>query len=268
MLHKQLVFRDAQIAYYIEENKDKETILMLHPAFADHQMFEAQVDELKEQYQLILFDMPGHGASQVNGSKVTLRDMPEIINQLMAEHQIPVVHLLGVSMGSIVAQAFADRYPDRVQSVTIVGGYSIHKANERVLKAQQKEGLRWLWYILFSMNKFREHVISSSCYSDRCREVFRRGIQTFNRRSFSAMAGMNSFFRPKESPVPYPLLIITGKHDLNTIQEAALTWHQVEAHSQFVSLPDAGHCANLDAPVEFNKILQDFLATNASLIHS
>ena len=243
---KQLVFRNARIAYYMEENKDKETILMLHPAFADHQMFEAQVDDLKQQYQLIAFDMPGHGASQVSGSKVTLRDMSEIINHLMSEHQIPVLHLLGVSMGSIVAQAFADRYPDRVQSVTIVGGYSTHKANEKVMKAQQKEGLRWLWNILFSMNKFREHVISSSCYSNRCCEVFRRGIQSFNRKSFSAMAGMNSFFIKKDTPAPYPLLIITGKHDLHTIQEAAQTWHQVETHSRFVSLPDAGHCANLD----------------------
>lgn len=65
MLHKQLIFRNAQIAYNIEENKDKETLLMLHPAFADHQMFEAQAEDLKEHYQLIAIDMPGHGASQI-----------------------------------------------------------------------------------------------------------------------------------------------------------------------------------------------------------
>ena len=60
--------------------------------------------------------MPGHGASQVRGSKVTLRDMPDIINQLMAELQIPVVHLLGVSMGPIVAQTAAS------SSLYLLGG--------------------------------------------------------------------------------------------------------------------------------------------------
>ncbi|TCP53407.1 pimeloyl-ACP methyl ester carboxylesterase [Tumebacillus sp. BK434] len=259
MLHKTLVYRDAQIAYYFAENKEKETILLLHPAFADHEIFEAQTESFMEDYQVIAVDMPGHGDSQIKGRNVTLKDMPAILHQIMSDHEISALHIVGVSMGSLVAQAFADRYPERVKSVTMVGGYSIHKANEQILKAQKKEGLKWLGYMLFSMKKFRDHVISVSCYTDRCRTVFRRGIGKFHRKSFSVMSGMNSFFRKQDTPVRYPLLIIVGQQDQQMIREAANTIHKLEKGSQLAVLPAAGHCANLDAPEEFNRLVKDFL---------
>ncbi|MBD0381311.1 alpha/beta fold hydrolase [Paenibacillus sedimenti] len=260
---RKLVFKKAQISYYVIENKGKETILMLHPGFADHNIFELQIDHFKDNYQVILIDMPGHGESQIMGSKVTIKDMPEILNQVLFENDIISCHLLGVSLGSLVAQAFADRYPDRVKSVTIVGGYSIHKANERILKAQRTEGLKWILYILFSMKKFRRYVTSVSCHTDVARDMFTRGIQRFSRRSFSAMAGMNTFFTTKDTPMTYPLLIIFGEHDLKLVHEAAMELHQLEKHSQLVLLPGAGHCANADMPNEFNVVVENFYRKKA-----
>ncbi len=261
---RDLVFENAQISYCVMGNKEKETIVMLHPAFADHQIFELQTDYLQDGYQIILIDMPGHGESQIKGSKVTLGDMPEILNQILNENDIVACHLLGVSMGSIVAQAFAERYPDRVKSVIIVGGYSIHKANEPILKAQRREGFKWIMYILYSMKKFRSYVTSVSCHSDLGRDMFSRGIQHFRRRSFTAMAGMNAFFTNKNTPMTYPLLIIIGEHDLKLVQDAAFELHALEKHSQLVLLTGAGHCANVDAPNEFNNVVENFLSEHSA----
>jgi len=255
-----LVYRNAPIKYYFFENKGKDTIVMLHPAFADHHIFELQTDDFKENYQLILIDMPGHGESQLTGSKVTLAHMPDILNQLCADNGIPACHLLGVSMGSLAAQAFAHRYPDRVKSVVAVGGYSIHKANEGVLTAQRKEGLKWMLYILFSMKKFRSYVTTVSCHTASARDLFDRGIRRFGRKSFSAMAGMNAFFTKSDDPAPYPLLLIVGEYDLKLAHDAAREWHGLETNSQLVLLPEAGHCANADTPDEFNRVLESFLS--------
>lgn len=257
---RKLLFNNAQISYYISGNKGKEAILFLHPAFADHRIFETQENYFKDHYQVILIDMPGHGGSRIHGSKVTLRDMPEIIKHILEENRVTVCHVVGVSLGSLVAQAFADRYRNWVQSVTIVGGYSIHKENEHILKTQRKEGLKWILYILFSMNKFRNYVTSVSCSSDRGREVFTNGIQQFRRSSFPAMAGINDFFSRKENPMPYRMLIVYGEHDLKLIKDAAHALHELEIHSQLELIPGAGHCANIDAPNEFNTILENFLS--------
>lgn len=257
---RKLVFRNANIYYYVMGNRRKGTILMLHPAFADHTIFESQLDYFKDSYQVILIDMPGHGESQMNGSNVTLAQMPEIIDQLMSENDIADGHLLGVSLGSLVAQAFAVRYPHRVKSLIIVGGYSIRKVNEQVLKAQKREGLKWILYLLFSMEKFRSYVSSVSCHTDLGREKFARGMQYFKRRSFSAMAGMKSFFINQDNSMQNPLLIIVGEYDRKLAHDAAIELHEMEKHSRLVQLPEAGHCANADAPRTFNLVVDSFLA--------
>ncbi|MDQ0058664.1 alpha/beta fold hydrolase [Paenibacillus harenae] len=258
-----LNYNQARIAYYMsdEHNTDKDTLLLLHAAFADHELFEPQWQAFAADYHLIAIDMPGHGISSTQGSDVTLKDMPEIINLLLTQLRIDKpIHILGVSLGSLVAQAYADRHPERVRSVIAVGGYSIHKANEQVLKAQRKEGLRWVLYVLLSMNRFRAYVTKVSCFSEQGRELFRRGMDKFDRRSFAAMAGMNALFVKRDNPMPYPLLLLSGTHDRQLAKEAAARWHSCEPKSNLILLPNAGHCANVDAPDEFNVLLAQFLS--------
>ncbi|MCL6604424.1 MAG: alpha/beta fold hydrolase [Paenibacillus sp.] len=259
VMNSKLELKHNQIPYHITGNQQKETLLMLHPAFTDHQIFAQQVEYFEEDYQILLIDMPGHGRSQIKGSTVILKDMPEIIHEILLANNISSCHVLGVSLGSLVAQAFADRYPNQVRSVIILGGYSIHKANARVLKAQGKEGLKWLLYILFSMKKFKRYATTVSCYTDSGRERFSQGNQYITRKSFLAMSGTKSFFIKKDSPMPYPLLIVVGEHDLQLVHEVAMEWHELEPSSQLVLLRGAGHCANVDTPKEFNEIVAEFL---------
>ncbi|MDQ8738107.1 alpha/beta hydrolase [Paenibacillus sp. LHD-38] len=251
----------GQLTYFMFENEGKDTLLMLHPAFADHTIFENQLAYFKNNYQIIVIDLPGHGNrnNHIGVSKMTIKDMPEAISQILSENNLDACHVLGVSMGSLVAQAFADRCPHQVKSVIIVGGYSIHKANEQVLRRQKTEGLKWMLYLLFSMKRFRNHVTSVSCFTAAGRESFARGAQHFNRSSFTAMAGMNTFFIRKDTPMPYPLLIIVGEYDLQIIKEAAIELQKLEKEVQLVFLEEAGHCANADAPNTFNRLLERFL---------
>lgn len=252
----------GQMTYFMLENEGKDTLLLLHPAFADHTIFETQLAYFKNNYQIIAIDLPGHGNRnhRAGVSKMTIKDMPEAISRILSDNNVAACHVLGVSMGSLVAQAFADHFPNQVKSVIIVGGYSIHKANEQVLKKQKNEGLKWMLYLLFSMKRFRNHVTSVSCFTAAGRESFARGARHFNRSSFTAMAGMNTFFIRKDTPMPYPLLIIVGEHDLPLIKEAAVELQKREIEARLVILHEAGHCANADAPHLFNPVLELFLS--------
>lgn len=256
---RMMTFNKAQIHYSISTEPKPACIVMLHAAFANRHMFDQQLYAFMDKYRVIAIDMPGHGDTQTQGSAVTLGQMPAVIHQLLQENGIDACHLLGVSLGSLVAQAYADQYAEQVCSVTIVGGYSIHKANEQLLKAQRKEGLRWLLYVLFSMKRFRTYVTSVSCHSEQGRVIFAAAIKHFNRNSFAAMSGMNRLFVPRETPVTYPFHIIYGEHDLPLAREAAINLHKLEPNSRLTMLQGAGHCANLDEPLLFNAELERFL---------
>ena len=254
------------IAYYVSrvsekipELHDKETLVMLHAAFADHRIFMPQVEALSEAYQVICVDLVGHGASQPSRQGMSMKDMPQVIVGILDQENVSAAHIIGVSLGSLVAQSIAHQYRDRVRSVTVVGGYSIHKDYEYVLKEQKKEMFSWLWRILFSMKSFRAYVVQTSTSTETGKRLMEPGVDLFTRRSFPAMGGMGSFLVPVATPMPYPLLIVYGEHDLPLVKTVAQKWTQLEPGSKVVEIEDAGHCANADNGPVFNRALEEFL---------
>lgn len=257
---KNLLFHDVKIAYYFLPNEGRDTLFFLHAAFADHEIFEAQIDFFSKKYQILLLDFPGHGKSEAKGTKATTGDIPDIMKMILDENSITGCHVIGVSLGSLIAQGFADRFAGMTKSVTIVGGYSIHKANKNVARAQGREIIRFALYLLFSMKKFRRYVMEQTPGGEHFREVFRRGTDRFKRRSFPAMSNMKLLFVNKDTPMTYPFFIVCGDYDQPLAQDAARELHSLEPDSKYAVIPDAGHCANIDNPGVFNTVLEDFLS--------
>lgn len=252
-------FEGTGVYYYTTGNPEGEVIVLLHAAYSDHHIFREQFGPLGKQYFLIAIDMIGHGSSVIGKSKLDFSHMPEIIHRILQENKVTLAHLLGVSLGSLVAQAVAMQYPSIVQSVSIVGGYSIHKDNEDILKKQRKEMLRSLMYIVFSMKKFKSYVVEAAVHSQNGKDAFWEGIRHFNRQSFGAMRGMGKLFSPARESVEYPLLIVCGEYDLELIRTAGQRLKTLEPKAQYAEISRAGHCANIDQPAVFNEVYEQFI---------
>ncbi len=236
-----------------------DTILFLHPAFGDSTVFDKQVEFFKNDYQVITIDFFGHGVH--NHHKLTLLDQVDVCYEVLKAENTYRAHLVGVSLGAIFAQGIVDKYPQMVDSVTIVGGYSIHKDNEDIIEAQQNEIRKWFYKMLFSMKKFRDYITRVSAFTKEGQKVFRASTMKFRKFSLVKMRGADSCFRTTLDPVAYPLLVIVGKHDLPLTKQAAKDFekdgHQVE------EFDGAGHCVNLDKPEIFNEIVSKFIKDNA-----
>jgi len=254
---------DIDVHYYVAGSANAEAILFLHPAFADSQMFTPQFEHFSQNYFVIAMDMPGHGKSQLGRSKQTMAKMPEIIKAILFENSIEKVHIVGVSVGSLVAQSVAYQYPRLVNTVTMVGGYSIHKDNKDIIKAQRKQIVKWMLMIIFSMKKFGEYNIKHAVRSDLGEALFQKGFDQFTRKSFRAMSDLNKLFVPTEEPVPYPLLVLWGEHDIQLARDAGKNIAETEPKAMYKEIKDAGHCANVDNIKEFNHILEDFISRPA-----
>ncbi|UQZ34084.1 alpha/beta hydrolase [Paenibacillus sp. PK3_47] len=252
-------FQGTEVYYYTTGNPDGEAIVLLHAAYSDHHIFREQFGALGSQYFLIAIDMLGHGSTRAEKSNLDFSHMPEIIHHILSENKVAKAHLLGVSLGSLVAQAAACQYPSIVRSVCIVGGYSIHKDNKDILRKQRKEMLRSLIYIIFSMEKFKSYVVETAVHSENGKEAFREGIRHFTRQSFKAMGGMGKLFRPAVEPAEYPLLIVCGAYDLELIRTAGQRLQRLEPKSQYAEISGAGHCANIDNPAAFNQVYLEFI---------
>lgn len=259
MSEHKITYKETDIYYYTEGQRDNEAIVMLHAAFCDHQIYEEQVNDLGKDYFLIMIDMIAHGKSQLSKQNVNMGDMPDIIRMILEGLNIKSAHIVGSSLGSLIAQGFAHHYADMVKSVTVVGGYSVHKDNRHIMKAQRKEMFKWLGYILFSMQGFRRYITNVSAYTEKGKEVIMRGVSVYTRRSLRGMQGMEKIMVIKDTQVPYPLLVMSGEHDLDLAKEAGKQFGESEGNGQYICVEGAGHCVTIDQPTVFNKYFRDFV---------
>ncbi len=187
--HKQLQRSGYAIHYFVSGQIGNPLIVFVHPAFADHRAFDDQIDYFAQRYCVITLDLLGHGLSRFSGGQDKIDASAEHICTIMNNEGYPRAHLVGVSLGSLIAQYVALRYPERITSLTVMGGYNINADNRAVQKAQNGEMLKWLLRALFSMNSLRRHVAAVSLEKPEKQAKFYEMAQGFHFRSFMAPAG-------------------------------------------------------------------------------
>ncbi len=248
------------IHYFGSGDKGKEAIVFLHPAFGDHRCFAKQIDPFAENYRVLTMDLLGHGLSQVGKAKDKLDSSAQHIEEIFESTGIKRAHVVGVSMGSLIAQDFAIKHPQRVLSLTVLGGYDITKENKELARAQRKELGKWLFKMVFSMNAFRKYVASVSLVDKKEQARFYESARLFTRRSFIVMSGLGKLIGQRENGrLPLPLLILVGEKDLALALKTSAQWHAEVKDSRFYVIENAGHCANMDNPAKFNEVLLNFI---------
>lgn len=264
-LQEKRIQKDAlTLCYYIQGNPSNQAIIFLHPAYGDHTCFHHQFDVFAEAYHVISLDMPGHGKSRVQNMSVGIDATVDLIPEILAAEGHTRAHLVGVSLGSLVAQAVAHKFPQLVKSVTICGGYSIFGDNSAISKAQNREIVKAMFLMLFNMDGFRRYVVQQTNVVESEREVFYQAMQKFTRRSLPVMSGMGKILDKTPRTLPQPLLIVTGEHDLPILLSHAQDWQKRQPNARAHVIPAAGHCANMDNPAAFNRVLGEFLAAAAT----
>jgi pimeloyl-ACP methyl ester carboxylesterase len=96
-----------------------EAVVCLHGHGADHLMWAPQIDRYsREGYRVIVPDIRGHGRS-ARAERLTVGDWAEDVHALLRHFSLQRVHLIGVSMGGVIAGEFACRYPQHLSSLVL-----------------------------------------------------------------------------------------------------------------------------------------------------
>ena len=245
------------IHYWDNQVNSQYTIVFLHPAFADHTCFDAQTDYFANRYRIITLDLLGHGKSLGRGK---LSDTALVLQEIMEIENIQRINLVGVSLGAVLAQDFANRYPNRLASLCCVGGYDINHFDSDLQKENGKAQRSMMWRAMCSIRWFAQENKKISAYTDTAQERFYQMNLRFRKSSFrhlASLAGMINRFQTQKRD--YPLLIGVGEYDQPAAQEASVRWHEQEPDSELVFFCNAGHIANMDSPETFCNILEKIL---------
>jgi len=260
--HKTLKMDDYEIHYFVSGKENNDLIIFLHPAFSDHRAFDQQIDFFSKKYRVITLDLIGYGLSKAKKSKDKIDASSEHIKKILDIEGFDKTHLVGISMGSLIAQYFALEYPEKIKTLTALGGYDINKENKEVAKAQRSYNLSLIFRAIFSMKAFRKMTAENICKSEKGQALFYETTGHYERKSFMVMQGLQNVIKDRNINTQYPTLILTGEYDIELSKKIAKEWHNDIESSEYLMIEDAGHCANIDKPVEFNRVVEEFLGEN------
>ena len=114
--------------FYSLNKVDKDNpIVFIHGVGLNHEIWKPQIDFFKG-YNTLAYDLLGHGKTPLNKLKVTFNDFSRQLLNLINELKFKKIHLVGFSLGALIARHFASKHNERLCSLIIHG--SIYKRTE------------------------------------------------------------------------------------------------------------------------------------------
>jgi 3-oxoadipate enol-lactonase len=231
-------------------------IVLIHALGLDHRLWEPQLSALAIGHTVYVYDVRGHGASDVPFMPYTLTDFADDLAGLLDALGIADAHLVGLSMGGMIAQEFALSWPDRVRSLVLADTTSEYPQEARRAFAErariaEERGLgplleptmdRW-----FTPEFRRDHPAEVERIRDILAVTDPRGYAA----SCRAIASIDVTERLVN--IQAPSLVLVGAADTSTPPDMALKIHEYIPGSGYEVIPDAAHLINLARPDLFNR---------------
>lgn len=139
------------IVTYYEEHGSGEPLVLIMGLGGDLQAWARQVPALSKHFRVITFDNRGAGRTSAPDKPYSIAGMAEDTLALMDHLGLERAHILGLSMGGMIAQELALAHPERVNRLILVStAASIEGYVRRVVET---------WMNVRRSNLSREHVI-------------------------------------------------------------------------------------------------------------
>ena len=106
--------------YSLNKINEKNPIVFIHGVGLTKEIWEPQINFLKD-YNTLTYDLLGHGKTPLKKSKVSFEDFSIQLVKLINELNFKKIHLVGFSLGALIARHFASENNDKLSSLIILG---------------------------------------------------------------------------------------------------------------------------------------------------
>lgn len=125
------------ITYDVTGSPEGPDVVLLHGVGLDRRMWQRCVPRLDPAYRVVCVDLRGHGTSGPARPDTTLTDLADDVAGVLAELGGRPAHLVGFSLGALVAQFLAATRPELVATLTLVSSVAARSPAERDAVAQR-----------------------------------------------------------------------------------------------------------------------------------
>lgn len=253
-----------------QHNSSKEWVTFVHGAGGSSSIWYKQIKAFKEQHNVLLIDLRGHGKSQemfrrfftneYNFENIA-RDILEVLDHLNIER----THFVGISLGTILMRAIYEIEPERVSTMIMGGAVTRLNVRSRFLVAVGNTTKRfipymWLyklfaWIIMPRKRNLESRILFANQAKKLCQKEFIRWFKLTYK-----LNPLLKYFNERE--VQKPVLYLMGDQDYMFLPQV-MRLVSNQSNSFLKIIPDSGHVCNVEQADIFNRLSLEFISANS-----
>ena len=246
---------DSKKTFYQINIKKDPPIIFVHGVGLNHSIWEPQIDAFDN--TVIAYDILGHGKTPLVKQDITFEDFSDQLTNLVDELKIKRFHLVGFSIGSLIARNFACKFNHKLESLTLLCSvfrrskdqqqivndrFELAKKNNSLSKQALK---RWFTEDYLNKNpKTYEKIKSILDKNDMTNflKVYQLFVEHKDNEEFNK--------------IKTKTLVITGEEDVGSTPEMSKNLSAIIENSNLTIIPKAKHLCSIECPDDVNNAIK------------
>lgn len=237
-------------------------VVLLHPVGLDLSYWDRQIEALYPEYDVVAFDLPGHGRTPGTSADWTLDRAAACVASLIRRLDSGPVHLVGLSVGGMIAQALTLKRPDLVRSLTLIDtAAAFAEAGRSAMRDRagmaRRGGMRAVLQTTLERWFTSETTLYRPDLIDRVTKTVLANDPVVHAAMWDMIAELDLVSELRR--IACPTLILVGEFDPSSPPAAARVMQAKIKGAEMHMIIGASHMAPLERPGEINAHLTRFL---------
>ncbi|MGI9405501.1 MAG: alpha/beta fold hydrolase [Hyphomicrobiaceae bacterium] len=244
---------------------DAPSVVMIHGLGMNRDFWQPQIVALARDCHVVVYDIIGHGESPMPDDDVAMDDMVAQLHGLLRDLEITQTHVIGHSMGALIATGFALAHPEQCLSLVAMNGVydrppevrrtAIARAGE-IMSGQSGTGNEITFRRWFGDSPAADQAGAIAWIRAKLEDNNAAGYG----RIYRLFSESDDAYVGKLGGLACPALFLTGALDPNSTPEMSERMAAAAPDGRTISLDGERHMMSLVSPEETTAILREFLA--------
>jgi len=250
--------------YYFKKVNDKAPIVFIHGVGLTKEIWNPQNEFFKE-HNTLTYDLIGHGKTPLEKIQLNFEDFVKQLLNLIKELEINKIHLVGFSLGSLIARHFASLHSDKLSSLVLHS--SIYKRS-----IEQKRVVNNRFELMktsrpTSQDRAMRRWFSDSFIKDN-KETYNKILSMLKANNLTNLLKAYKLFVNYEDKdqmlnnIKINTLVTTGQYDVGSTPEMSKNLTEKIKGAKYIEIKNGKHLSNIECAKEFNKIIEVFVDQN------
>ena len=251
--------------YKFNQQNENAPIIFIHGIGLNHEIWDQQVNYFKK-YNTIVYDLIGHGKTPFNKKQIAMKDFSNQLLKLVDSLNLNKFHLVGFSLGSLIARDFASLYSNRLSSLTLFG--TVYKRSEdekrQIINRYETMKLKKdITKIRAVQRWFNEKFLKANP------AVYKKIYTILEKTNHKTWLQIYKLFVEHEDDdmkikqISAKTLIVTGENDIGSKPEMSKKISQLIPGSLLKIIKNGRHLCNIECAENFNFELKKFINSSS-----